>query len=281
MLGGRNKHRRQGYTIIEVMIVLAVSSVMFVIASGFISGKQERTSFNEGVNEMADQVQSIIEQVTDGQYSDIPLNCTFGVGFTNTTGAFSKVGQGQNAPCVFLGKTLFMTQNSTDYQLYSMAGGRITPTSNDTVTALLQADPVNIPALNATKHIPQALTVWDVISTQPGGLPYSYRQHYGGSWNNNAIGFFQSQGDNEGGALQTGPQTISLVQVWGSSGSWPTDATHTQHPLPASAKLLESSDICLTDGKRYAEILIGADTSGANSSTLAVNVKMDGTKRCP
>ena len=59
MLGGRNRHSKQpfGYTIVEVMIVLAVSSAMFLIAANFINGKQERTAFSQGSNEMVSQLQ--------------------------------------------------------------------------------------------------------------------------------------------------------------------------------------------------------------------------------
>ena len=71
MNGGK---RPLGYTIIEVMIVLAVSGVMFIIAASFISGKQESTAFTEGANEFASQLQQTIAEVADGQYSDV----TFG-----------------------------------------------------------------------------------------------------------------------------------------------------------------------------------------------------------
>ena len=276
MLGGENKSQPLGYTITEVMIVLAVSGLMFLMAANFISGRQGQTAFTQGTNEMASQIQSIIEQVSDGHYSDIPLNCTFSPGPPNPDTNAARVPapgaeQGQNAPCVFLGKVIFMSQAApTSYSIYSMAGGRITPTSNDPVTALLQADPVSIDQLVVNQDIPQSLEIHSIKSTESDGTVHNYT----GAWGTNALGFFQSQGDVSGGAINSGTQTISLIQTIGA-----TDA-HNQYALTNTIRELRSSDICLTDGHRYAEILVGTDSTGTSSNPLTVNVRMDDTTVC-
>ncbi len=276
MIGGENKSQPLGYTITEVMIVLAISGVMFLMAANFISGRQARTAFTQGVNEMASQLQSVIEQVSDGQYSDIPLNCAFSPGppspDTNATLVPPPLQdtQGQNAPCVFLGKAVYFHQGLSYYRVYSMAGGRITPTSNDPVTALLQADPVSVTSLIVKQDFPQSLEVHGITSTETNGAVH----HYTGAWSTNALGFFQSQGNVSGGAIQSGAQTVSLIQTWGG-----TDG-HGQYALSNGISLLRSSSICMTDGHRYAEILIGGDTTGVSGSPLTVSVKMDNTTAC-
>src|SRR4051812_28553600 len=97
-----------GYTVIEVMIVLAVSGLMFVIATNFISGKQAKTSFTAGSNELASKVQDLIGEVNDGKYSDIPLSCSANIGGPTSVsdGAPDAETQGTNPQCVFLGKIL-------------------------------------------------------------------------------------------------------------------------------------------------------------------------------
>ncbi len=278
MLGGKNKQHRQplGYTIVEIMIVLAVSGFMFVVAANFINGKQARTSFNQGVHEMASQVQNLIEQVTDGHYSDVPLNCAFNAGDTDASNSAVTAGQGENAPCVFLGKVMFFSQGTIGrYRIMSMAGGRIIPTSNDPSTALLNAGPVSVNSLLAWQSIPQNLTIWDITSTDPGGTPYSYRAHTGGgNWSTNALGFFQSQGAAADGTVTSGAQTISLYQVWGSTDS------HGQYAPHAGTHVLESSSICITDGTRYAEVQIGTSRNASRVNPLTVSTKMDGTTPC-
>lgn len=99
-----------GYTIIEVMIVLAISGLMFLIAANFISGKEESTSFTEGTNEFVTDMQSVINQVTDGQYSDISFQCVSSGGTLSFPSGGS---QGTNPACVFLGKFLYFPQGQT------------------------------------------------------------------------------------------------------------------------------------------------------------------------
>src|SRR5579884_2456783 len=139
MKGGKNK-KPAGYTIVEVMIVLAVSGMMFVIAALFIQGKQEKASFTAGINQMASQIQTTIEQVTDGQYSDITVPCNF---TTTTTigGSGSPVQQGNNPNCVFLGKLVhFLGGSSVQYEVVSVVGGRIDISGNP-ITSFPAADP--------------------------------------------------------------------------------------------------------------------------------------------
>ena len=118
MLGGKNK-QPLGYTIIEVMIVLAVSGLMFIIAATFINGKQQRATFTAGVNEMASELQNVIEQVNDGSYADVPLNCvSAGAGFPS--GRRKCAG---HQPAVRLPRQAYPFLGQSDYQLrYGVSG---------------------------------------------------------------------------------------------------------------------------------------------------------------
>src|SRR4051794_6940104 len=93
-----------GYTIIEVLIVLAVSGVMFIMAANFIDGKNSRTRFQQGSNELGSRVQSVIEEITDGQYSDIPFTCNSTSSSITITGTPQQ--QGKNYDCIFIGKII-------------------------------------------------------------------------------------------------------------------------------------------------------------------------------
>jgi prepilin-type N-terminal cleavage/methylation domain-containing protein len=262
MKGGK---RPLGYTIIEVMIVLAVSGVMFLIAASFISGKQERTSFTSGVNEMSSNVQDVIQQVSSGQYSDIPLSCSFNG--TSTTINPGTVTQGMDQSCVFLGKMInflppahpSLTNPTNTYNLLSFAGGRTLSGSNgDTViTSLNQADPAVINALTSTYTIPDTLNALsvNVVDANSGTTVASWE-----------IGFFQSQGSNNAsGSLGSGAQTVGLY--------------YTNLSNPSNIQQAQSADICLTDGTYYAEVMLG-DNSSNSASPLAVTVKMDDTTPC-
>ena len=58
-----------GYTIVEVMIFLAVSSLMFLIAVGFISGKQNNVEFTLSVNTLKSDIQQVFNNVSSGYYA--------------------------------------------------------------------------------------------------------------------------------------------------------------------------------------------------------------------
>jgi prepilin-type N-terminal cleavage/methylation domain-containing protein len=206
--------RPLGYTIIEVMIVLAISGLMFVIASSFIGGKERTTAFTEGVGTMASQIQNTLQQVSNGQYSDIPLDChlvggadplatiTIPPGGTDT--------QGTNVGCVFLGKLLVFTgPNSPSYSSVSLAGGQVNPDyfiNGVTATAsqfLLDSDPTIIPALTTPQTVPQQINITGITVTNLAG----FTSH--GIYN---FGFIQNLGTPDGnGSFQSGAEPVSIA----------------------------------------------------------------------
>ncbi|MGH7238724.1 MAG: type II secretion system protein, partial [Candidatus Saccharimonadales bacterium] len=86
----------RGFTIIEVMIFLAVSGFMFVIAAVFINGKQDNVAFRQGMEAVASTVTNTIDTVANGEYPSLGnFTCNAGVGGQPTfTGG--STGQGSN-----------------------------------------------------------------------------------------------------------------------------------------------------------------------------------------
>jgi len=95
-----------GYTIIEVVIFLAISAAMLLAASLLISGRQQKTLFTQSVVDFERQIQDIANDVSTGYYpADSRVNCT-------VTGSIAKASyaggneQGSNSDCVFVGKLI-------------------------------------------------------------------------------------------------------------------------------------------------------------------------------
>lgn len=248
--------RPLGYTIIEVMIVLAISGVMFSIAATFIGGKSEATAFTEGVNGLASQIQNTIQQVTNGQYSDIPLDCNlvsagppasiaFFVG-TNT--------QGTNAGCVFLGKIFAFTGSSPYYKIGSLAGGQVNPDSpafigvNTTAQQMLtDSDATAIPGLVTSEVVPQQINITGMSEIDASGATQSY----------NNFGFILNLGTPDGnGGFQSGAEPVSLVYNPSPGFIWST------------LQYIQSVTISLSDGAERANILIGS-----SNNQLGVTIK--------
>jgi len=277
MLGGKNK-QPLGYTIIEVMIVLAVSGVMFIIAANFIGDKQAKTAFAEGVNETASRLQGVIEQVRNGQYSDINVNCTF----NSTASPADKVNfpvgaktQGTNFPCVFLGKLVYFSYDadvpdSSGYEVFSLAGGRLAGDQHQPITTPQDAGAKiinNNSGVNLTtkETAAQNLNIYKMTVTD-SATPPSTHNSYG-------IAFLQSPSVDAGNDLTNGAATVNLYYV---DGLQPNDSAP-EDRINGGTNLVtaKSAEICLTDGTRYAKI-----TMGATGGSLSVGVKMNGTTPC-
>ncbi len=262
MKGGKSP---LGYTIVEVMIVLAVSGLMFIVAANFINGKQEQTSFTEGVNELASNTQNLINQVKNGKYSDIPISCTASGGsLTISSPGSSTTTQGQNAECTFLGKVLHVTgNNSPNYEVFTIAGERLS--GGVPVTDLNSAMPTPV-AAPFTSTNPINLTTQEIA---PQNLFLEYILVNGNQYSE--IGFIQYPGNSDGaGGLQNGPQTIDLYYVNGSSLGLSSTTAAATKITSANLMPVHTASICVTDNHKYADIVIG--TSGDQLNVTVNNI---------
>jgi len=147
MRGGKNK---TGYTITEVLIVLAISSAMFLVANSFISGRVSETAFRTGVNEMASRIQDVMDQVSNGQYNDRPVSCTVTGGIVTISDG--NVSQGTNRQCSYAGKLFRFTSGQNSYILDTIAG-QLTTDSAPNYTGLT---PIN--KFQVTQNVAGGLT---------------------------------------------------------------------------------------------------------------------------
>jgi len=229
---GGNKY--SGYTIIEVLIVLAISSFMFVIASQFISGKAADTSFRTGVNEMASRIQDAIDQVSNGQYTDQQVACSVvGSDLTFTANSGS---QGNSQDCIFIGKYFAFSEDDTKYPLYTIAG----KTVNDGTYP------------SATPQIISKFTYNNVI---PQGLKPT---------TSTGFGFAQSLGSYSSGSYSSGAQSLKIVTnnpvVPSVNSLILTEVVASPYPF-----------ICLTDGTRSGKITIGENSSVSVTTKIYVS----------
>jgi hypothetical protein len=256
MRGGKNKHAL-GYTIVEVLIVLAVSGLMFVIAAVFISGKQARTAFTAGSNDFNASVQAVVSQVINGQYSDVDFVCKVNpshtvINISDPSGGPGET-QGTKADCVYIGKVMHFVSNSSSYTIYPMAASRIATSLN--ITAPL----VNGAAVDLTKTavISDSLQVKMARVVDSLGASHNFPS---------GIGFAQSV--NADGSIAA--QTIGLYYTTTVLG-------------PGSMVALKparSATICVTDGSRYAVVTLGDQTTFAGQLNARLKVVNAGDSAC-
>jgi prepilin-type N-terminal cleavage/methylation domain-containing protein len=271
MKGGK---RHQGYTIVEVMVVLAVSGVMFVIAASFVSGKQAKTAFNQGVTTLASDIQGNIESVVDGQYTDIPLSCSINAGAPRTLSFTSGTAQGTNPACTFLGELIHFrpADTATDYDLVYLAGAK---EGSASVTIPSIADSGITPVTHAhstidltkTQTIPQGLQVTAMTVKYKNVTDMTDVTGYN-------FGIVQTQGTADTTGLSdyaSGAQSVTLIVSPGleSSDSYATNMSAV-NTYEAQCVL-----ITVTDGTRTALVKVGdngnqlkatADFSGSTAT---------------
>ena len=125
-----------GYTIVEVMIVLAVSSAMFLGAAALISGKQGSAQFNTSVHNFTSQLNAVAQTVSDGDFSTTQnWQC-------NTTSATPPVVTpttgGGTGYCMYIGQVMQLPTNSNSFVLTPLIGaqyvGGVAPSANSVLS---------------------------------------------------------------------------------------------------------------------------------------------------
>ena len=112
-----------GFTIVETLIVLAVSSTLFVVAGTMISGRQAKTEFQVGSRDIQTKIQQVINETKSGYYGTESTSSCSQNGTPPPGLAFTASGAlGSRGNCVFIGKALVFS-GSTMY-IFPLAGLR-------------------------------------------------------------------------------------------------------------------------------------------------------------
>lgn len=140
----RVRSRDRGYTIVETMIFLGVSGVLFLSAMLLINGQQKRTEFSAQVREFDSKLQSVISNVASGYYNNPgAVTCEDQPGPTLKISPIPST-QGQNQDCTFIGQYLSLEPSTgppyDKFKITSYAGVRL-DSSGKEVTSLASAKP--------------------------------------------------------------------------------------------------------------------------------------------
>lgn len=267
---GLLRARQTGYTIIEVMIVLAVSGALFVSAVLLINGRQQRTQFDQSIREVRSQIQQVINEVSNGFYPDFAnFTCTV-TGSGPPTFALASGGQGTNEGCIFLGKAIQFGVEGTDPEEFRVLNiaGRQKSTAGEEVASLAQAQPRAI-ALDGGANV----TV-DISTTQP--LQYGLETAWADA---GVIAFTSSLSDvtsPSGGAIQQ----LNVSAVSDSSlGMSETGAVQALNGNLASSPQnpADGVQICFVSGGTDQSGLI---TIGGFGGSLTVNLDIKSNRDC-
>ena len=209
--------RAHGYTVVEVMIFLVVTSALFVIAVVYISGQQRKTEFSQAIRNIQSKINDTINNVSTGYYYNSgSFNCTSN-GSGPTLGPGSQ-GQGEHKDCIFLGRAMQFAANgaSSNFNIYNLVGQR-------TISGGQQAQ-------NLADALPKAISPPNgADTTETGRLQYgltAVKMFYTISGADQPIGtvaFVPTLAAYSGGNLASGAQNIELRPVSSTTLGEPAD----------------------------------------------------------
>lgn len=253
-----------GYTIVETMIFLAVTSLFFVAAMTAIGGKQASVQFTQGTRDAQSNIQDIINQVATGYYpSGGSFTCNVGP-LASDAPTFTSVAseQGSSDKCVILGKVLQLGTNDPGkdaYNVINVAARRVNVTGKE-VSSLTEALPTAIPGITEGFKFQYGIAVTRVVV--PGNAA-----NYG------SIAFLSTLPKFQGGTgtLASGTQRVSYGAIMNSNlnddvatasarVSSITDATITMNPTGGIIICL-ADDATASNASRKAYITVGAGAS--------------------
>jgi prepilin-type N-terminal cleavage/methylation domain-containing protein len=258
-----------GFTIVEVLVVLAVSTTIMVAAILSLNGKQSRVQFQQAINDTNSAVSETINNTASGFFppaedvSCVVLPLTY-VHFTEADSA-----QGTNNECMSVGKVIHFTR--TSIVTYTVLGRRLL--NGKPVTSIQDAEPVIIDPGVTVKAI--------------GPAPVNLTRRYDYKWgmratrviNNTtraavgtAIGYFNELDGTAGNSLTDGAKglnaTLLNVGIAALPNAIQTDLD-LRSSLPAPFQFPDSGvTVCLNDGRNYGRIQIGVSDNPANLTTL-------------
>lgn len=209
MFGGNDN---RGYTIVEVLLFLAISSFMFIVAAVFINGKQANAEFRQGINEMNSVLSAVVNDVSNGVYpsSDVTSCVASGAGLS-----FSSSTDDASKKCTYIGKMILFTNDSSKYEINTVAG-RLAVPSGQLVTSLEAATPAVVPSQTEQSSAQWGLTLKKAVMSDGTAI--------------RGIGFVTSFAKYASG-LTSGAQSIAVYPIKAASVS----SVDLQRPLVSFA----------------------------------------------
>ena len=269
-----------GFTIIETLIVLAVTSALLVSAFAVINGRQNKTEFMTAINDTAQQMQQIINETASGYF---PNNNSFTCVKSGSGPSISPgggIGQGTNTDCIFLGKVVQFGLGASpeQYAVHSIAGLR-------SATDIVTAKPVDVYNNNVT----------DILVTQnlENGLTVDHMTYdaLGGGSGIDTAGAAILAGDSTGSfatanasGLNSGSQQFSLyavkpTKVNAGGDTISTMAAKINSNSPNTFQHASRVQICLSSGTTNQSGLITIGDS-ASGSQLTVDLAIRSNLTC-
>lgn len=262
--------RQGGFTIIETLIVLAVSGALLMGAVLLVAGQQRKVEFSQAAQDIRSVAEQMITETSSGYYPNAGnIRCVAGASGPNIS-QVAGTQQGTNTGCIFMGKAI-QFGNSGDrsqYVMHTVAALR----TNDGTLSSARPRAVDFDSARVRGQLRNGLTV------------HSMRYVSGGTANDiSTVVFASGLGSYSDSQLLSGTQSMTLLPV-PASGTVATVNT-TAAASAISGQLDDSAPqnpdggvlICFNSGGTGKSALL---TIGSNNRKLSVTLDFKNTVDC-
>ena len=242
-----------GYTIVEVIIVLAVTGGLLVSAMLVLGGKQSQTQSSESAHLFESNIEATSREVASGFYSS-DYSCTAVSAGPVSLGAGGEAGG--NTGCIFLGKVINM-EPTTSTTINIVGRQFIDGSTTDDVSTIAEAQPVKVTSGTTQFTYPYSLRVTKILDSA-------------GASNYQGLAYFIELGG--GISIANNPVNGSRgIQLYGIRGN-PGDSPGSNVDLSLLVPLPEGAKICMkTANDKPAEITVGIGGNQYTTNTLIDN----------
>lgn len=279
-----------GFTIVEALIVLVVTTALFVASASVINGRQNQAAFDQAIRQIQSQIQQVLNEVSVGYFpAGSAFGCTSGANGPQLSGGSNT--QGTNSACIFLGKAMQFKVGDADpeqFATYIIAGLRRDQSGGDP-QSIADAKPV-IVAPGQTVHSTAEYPDFTVVDKLQNGLQ-TVKMWYNNGGADQAVGAvaFVNSLSRGGGSVLSGTGQVDVIPVGGTTLSMSkesaVDAMTTDNTESSGHKIVDSVVspvnpvngvyICFSSGttNQYGIIRIG----GQNRETaVTLTIKTEG-----
>lgn len=252
-----DRHRvEHGYTIVEVMVFLTVTSLLFVMIAVTFAGQRGRTQFTTAARDVESRLQDLTNDVSTGFYPASNFRCTESGGRPSIAATATPPPQGTNVACIFLGRVVQFRAggNANRYDVYTVVGLR--QSGGQDVANYDEARPETSSVLREDFRLPAGIEVASVRVNNPTRIVDS-------------VGFFSTLGSQGGAgtAQESGSLSVNVLPL--ESGGNMINAVRgiSQAYLSGNQNPAGGIAICLNSGTSSQHAILTLGGSGRQLST--------------
>ena len=276
-----------GFTIVEVMIALAVSTIIFTAGVAALSSRRSSTEFSQGIYDAQSQIQQYIDQVSSRVLPGYQ-NYTCALNSSNRpvlTPVASPGTETTGNDCIYLGQAIGIVHGGSSIFSYPVYGSRLAhdggPDDGQPITSILEANPE--PAMDSSGNLLMVnkyslyggLTeAWSRISNDTDFIELNLMTFYSDPQNSNTSGndivaaaHYFYPGLNSDDDATSSALKACIENTGSEAGSCNYDV---QVPIGYYTKdyssLSGSWDVCITNGTSSGLIIFAASATGITSN---------------